>query len=176
MDYIQSCSTYRIGSSTNPSQTPTKEIWQTTKKILYGILQVESKWRKLNMGEVPWRRILQESMDTILLWRVILPRKKGTRVSTRYINRLERLVNIHNSLHPSTTQVKIYLTNAYLRYYDFKEDHLKLRKSWIRDLEDMKSKENGETKTAYTRASWPGRSNVEQVDASALKWGRSKHT
>ena len=90
----------------NPSQLPYKNIYdRLLLKIGDGILQAESKCRKLKTGKVPWRRLLQERMDTILLWRVLLSRKNGARVSTRYITILERRVNIHNSLRPSIVKV-----------------------------------------------------------------------
>ena len=91
------------------------------------ILQTESKWRKLKMGEVPWSRLLQESMDTILLCRVVLSRKKGSRISTRYITRLKIWFTIHNSLHPYIVQVENHLTIAYRRYHELKKDALNLR-------------------------------------------------
>ena len=43
-------------------------------------------------------------------------KKQVARFSTRYINRLERRVNIHNSLHPSVVKVENHLTIAYRRY------------------------------------------------------------
>ena len=64
------------------------------------------------MGEVPWIRILQERMDTILLWRVIISRVKVSRVGTNYITRLGIWVNIHNSLHPSIVKDENHLTVA----------------------------------------------------------------
>ena len=58
------------------------------------ILQAEKACRKLHMGEVPWSKTLQAAMDTITLWKVVLSRNKGTRVSTRYIRRLKKTFHI----------------------------------------------------------------------------------
>ena len=41
---------------------------------------------------------------------------KGAQVITSYITRLERRVNIHNSLHPSIVQVENHLTITYHHY------------------------------------------------------------
>ena len=112
-------------------------------KIRDGILQSKLKFQKFKMREVPWIRILQEIMDTILIFRVVLSRKKGSRVSTRYINILEIWVNIQNSLYPSIVQVENYLTNSYCRYYEFKDDSLNQIKSWLSYLTALKAKENG---------------------------------
>ena len=95
------------------------------------------------MGEVLWSRILQESMDIILLLRVLLSRKKLARFSNRYITRLKRRVDIQKSLHPSILQVKNHLTNAYCWYYKFKKYALNLIDSWIRYFADQKAKEKG---------------------------------
>ena len=48
-------------------------------------------------------------------------RKKGARVSTRYIIRLERRVNIHNYLHPYILKVENHLTSDYLWHYKLKK-------------------------------------------------------
>ena len=56
----------------------------------------------------------------------ILIKKKRASVSTRYITRLERRVNIHNYLHPSIVQVENHLTIDYRRYCELKKDALKL--------------------------------------------------
>ena len=120
MDYIQISSNYRKFCTIKPSQPPYKQNMTDCKNIRDGILQAESKFLKLNMGEVPWSRLLQECMGVILLWRVILSRKKLAIVSTWYITILERRVNIHNSLQPSIVQVENCLTNAYHQYYELK--------------------------------------------------------
>ena len=112
MAYIRSSYPYSKVCSVYHNNPPTKTILQSTKTIQDGILQAELKYQKLKMRKVPWSRLLQESMDPILICRVILSRKKGARVSTRYITRLEIRVIIHKSLHPSIVQVKNYLTNA----------------------------------------------------------------
>ena len=65
-------------------------------------------------------------MNIILLYRVFLSRKKIALVSTRYITRLERRINIHNSLHPSIVQVENHLNVAYRQYYELKKDALNL--------------------------------------------------
>ena len=48
-------------------------------------------------------------------------KKKVSRVSNRYINRLEIRVNINNYLHPSILQLENHLTIAYCRYYEIKK-------------------------------------------------------
>ena len=113
------------------------------RKRLEGLRKADRGCRKLKMGEVAWSRTLQEAMDTIQLWKVVLSRKRGTRVSTRFISRLERRVDIVNSLHNSQTQVRIKLKEAYTRYYELKKDADKLREDWLQDLAAIQAKEQG---------------------------------
>lgn len=108
-----------------------------------GIFHAEQHCRSLKMGEVPWSRVLQESMDTIKLWSVVLSRKKGTRVSTRYISRLEQKVHIKDSLQHPLPQVTRLLTQAYHRYYELKKNAAQLRESWLKDLAALKAKHHG---------------------------------
>ena len=42
------------------------------------------------MGEVPWSMTLQSARDNIELWSNVVSRKKGTKVSTKHISRLEK--------------------------------------------------------------------------------------
>ena len=127
---------------------PFDKTMQSRYELLYnkrkeGMLQAERTCRKLKMGEVAWSRTLQSSMDTIQLWRTVLSRKNGTRVSTRFISRLERRVSISDSLRNSKATVKTYLDKAYKHYFELKKDADNLRESWLRDLAAIKANEDG---------------------------------
>ena len=103
------------------------------------------------MGEVPWSRTLQTSMDCIQLRRTVLSRKSGTRVSTRFISRLEGRNNITNSLRYTKVQVKTKLNLAYKNYYELKKNASQLRKRWLKDLAAIKAQKDGsDQETVYT--------------------------
>ena len=90
-------------------------------------------------------------MDTNQLWRTVLSRKNGTRVSTRFISRLERRNSIINSLHYTKQQVKLNLNQAYKKYYVLKKDAANLRETWLKDLAAMKAQQDGgDQDTIYT--------------------------
>lgn len=108
-----------------------------------GIQYGDRRCRKLKKGEVPWSRTLQNAMDHIALWKAVISRKSGTRVSTRFISRLEKAVKTPNSLKISKKEAKDKLTQAYKRYYELKKDADELRDSWLRDLAAIKAHESG---------------------------------
>ena len=108
-----------------------------------GLKAAERQCRKLKMGGIPWSRTLQLAMDTICLWKAVLSRKQGTRVSTRFITRLEKQVNIRNSPHCSLIKASDNLHEAYKKYYALKKDADQLRETWLRDLAAIKARDEG---------------------------------
>ena len=77
-------------------------IWNAELKQEYDIIRLlrrqgielaDSKCRKLNMGEVPWSMTLQAARDNIELWTNVVSQKRGTKVSTKFISRLEKATN-----------------------------------------------------------------------------------
>ena len=82
-------------------------------------------------------------MDEIGLWKVVISRKRGTCVSTRYISRLEKRVYVTNSLRNSLSQTNEHLKDACARYYALKKDVDDLRESWLKDLAAIREKEKG---------------------------------
>ena len=83
------------------------------------------------------------AMDTIALWKAVVSRKHGTRVSTRFITRLENKADIKRSLRCSLAKALQNLKEAYQRYYSLKKDADDLRKSWLKDLAAIQSKKTG---------------------------------
>ena len=127
--------------------TPTPSIIRRYNALrqerIKAILYADKKCRKLKMGEVPWSRTLQKAMDTIALWKAVISRKRGTRVSTRFISRLEKHADVENSLRGTLIQAQQYMKQAISRYYTLKKDADSLRESWLRDLAAIKAKEKG---------------------------------
>ena len=79
--------------------------YRLLKKSQDQILQAELKCQKIEDGggplyQAPTREhVYHPTMESLPI------KKKVARVSTRYINKLERRVNIYNYLHPSFVQV-----------------------------------------------------------------------
>ena len=91
------------------------------------ILKSDKTCRKLWMGEVPWSRTLQFSRTKIHLWTVVQSQKKGTKVSTRFISRLEKQAKITNSLQHTLPEIMTLLCEEYKRYYELKKIAHQLR-------------------------------------------------
>lgn len=107
------------------------------------ICHADLKCRKLHMGEVPWSLTLQACRDEITLWHAVMSRKKGTKVSTRFITRLEKRTKTRNSLQYTLQETSKILTETYRRYYALRKDAHNLRDSWLQDLAALKAKEEG---------------------------------
>ena len=116
---------------------------------LQGIKLADSKCRKLNMGEVPWSMTLQAARDTIELWSNMVSRKRGTKVSTRYISRLEKTTGINHALQINLQEASTRLTESYKRYYELKLIAHELRESWLMELAAIKAKEYGGDQFTY---------------------------
>ena len=108
-----------------------------------GIQLADSKCRKLHMGEVPWSMTLQSARDEIELWTNVVSRKRGTKVSTRFISRLEKTVGISHSLQISMQEANTRLQESYKRYYELKLVAQELRESWLMELAAIKAKTIG---------------------------------
>ena len=108
-----------------------------------GIELADSKCRKLNMGEVPWSMTLQSARDNIELWNNVVSRKRGTKVSTRFISRLEKATNTPHSLQVTLQEATTRLKECYQRYYELKAVAHELRESWLMELAAIKTKEIG---------------------------------
>lgn len=108
-----------------------------------GIKLADDKCRKLCMGEVPWSATLQLARTEIELWLNVVSRKKGTKVSTKYITRLENYVGIPHALQITLQQAIDNLKDSYGRYYELKKQATQLRESWLMDLAALKAKELG---------------------------------
>ena len=108
-----------------------------------GIELADFKCRKLRMGEVPWSMTLQETRDTIELWTNVISRKNGTKVSTRYISRLEKITKIPHALQVTLQEAAKRLEESYKRYYNLKTIAWELRESWLMELAAIKAKQYG---------------------------------
>ena len=114
-----------------------------------GIQLADRKCRKLNMGEVPWSMTLQRARDEIELWLNVVVRKRGSKVNTKYISRLERKVGIFHTLQHSLQDASDRLQEGYTRYYELKAIASELRESWLMELAAIKAKELGGNQHQY---------------------------
>ena len=73
------------------------------------------------MGGEEYSPKMQHQRDRISLWTAVLSKKKGNRVSTRLITRLEKRTSTSNTLQYSIQQIKTELTDAYAQYKAIKK-------------------------------------------------------
>ncbi len=114
-----------------------------------GIETADKKCRKLKMGEVPWSRTIQIARDEISLWKAVVLRKRGKKINTRLISRLEKRTSTSHSLHITLGEAEIRLKESYKSYYELKKDANSLRESWLQDLAATKSKESKTNQQVY---------------------------
>ena len=86
------------------------------------------------MGEALWSRALQSIRDEILLWSKALAKKKGVRVSSRFLGRLENKSKTRQAMKYSINAIKKFKHDAHKRYYFMKKQASQLRESWLLDL------------------------------------------
>jgi hypothetical protein len=130
--------------------------------------QVEEGLRKLKMGGIPWSPKLQVFRNEIELWRMIVRRRKGIKVSTsrirRFIKKTGLVLAFTYDLDSSQEQVKLAYKAYKLAKKDasmWREDHLESLAKAKADL-GTESHSNRETTTSsqecqtYERKIEPG--------------------
>ena len=116
---------------------------------ILGIQKADKQCRKIFMGEVPWSTTLQIARNEIQLWANVVARKKGMKVNTRFISRLEKKANISHALRCTLLISVLRRQEAYKRYYLLKKNATELRESWLMDLAALKAKASGGDHTTY---------------------------
>jgi hypothetical protein len=108
--------------------------------------KVESGIRKLNMGGIPWSPKLQPYRDTIELWKMIIRKRKGLKISVKRIRRFMSKTRIRDALSSDLEQAEILLKEAGKAYKE-------ARKSagvWRNDFLDNLAKAKAEKKRTET--------------------------
>ena len=124
-----------------------KEYELLDKQRISCALEAERKCRKFKTGGVEYSPKMQHQRDRITLWRAVLSRKNGKRVHTRFITRLEKRINVSNSLSYSIEQIREELTDAFQLYKDIKNNgkDSSLRDEWYDQLAEANAQANNTT-------------------------------
>ena len=108
-----------------------------------GIIEAESKCRKLRMGAVPYSEDFRMASKKIELWRAVESKKKGCKYSMSKLRRLETSLKIHNCLSLPAEEIKHHLQESYKEYWKVKKDAKKHRLHYLeRKAQDI-ADENG---------------------------------
>jgi hypothetical protein len=104
---------------------------------------IESGIRKLTMGGIPWSPKLQPYRDTIELWKMILRKRKGMKISLKQIRRFMYKTRIRDALSNDLEQVVILLKDACKSYKAAKKLASLWRNDFLDNLAQAKAEKNG---------------------------------
>jgi hypothetical protein len=105
--------------------------------------KIQSKIRKLNMGEVPWSPKLQPYRDSIELWKMIKRKRKGMKVSVKRIRRFMGKTNIRDALTCDLELAETYLKQAVKAYNIAKQSADLWRNDFLENLAKAKADKKG---------------------------------
>ena len=98
------------------------------------ILKAERHCRKLKTGNIEFSPTIQHQRNLIRFWKLILKRKQGQKIDTKYLTRWEKRLHITNSFSTPLSEVKHNLNSASKKYKLLKKEHSSLRDEWIEQL------------------------------------------
>jgi hypothetical protein len=104
---------------------------------------VEAKIRKLNMGEVPWSPKLQVFRETIELWKMIIRKRKGLKISVKRIRRYMSKTGIVDALTNDLEQVEMLLKRAEKSYKEARKSAGVWRNDFLDNLAKAKAEKKG---------------------------------
>lgn len=133
-DLHKRASELRKASKGNWSPEYAEEYESLDRIKVEAMLASERKCKRLRVGKVPFSPEVQSVRNEIRLWQVVLSRKKGSRVSTRYISKLERKAKKDSSLSHTTQQVAEKLRQAFMCYKTLKKKAILIREEWLKGL------------------------------------------
>ena len=111
-----------------------------------GMFQAERQCRQLFHGAIPWSPEFATARARVKYWQIQLKRSQGRKINTRSLIRLERRLNIPDTL-PSSREIKAALQIAKHRYREAKINGRKNRNNFLESLALAKAA-NDEDKAA----------------------------
>ena len=115
-----------------------------------GMKWAEEKCRKYRGGGVPWSPEVEASRREVMLVEALITRRKGQKVGSRYIRRMEKRlkVNFHRM---SLDQLRRQLRKSTAKYRQNKGKAEPLRKSFMKDLADARAANNNTSQATELR-------------------------
>ena len=115
-----------------------------------GMLWAEKKCRKYRGGGVPWSPEVEASRREVLLVEALITRRKGQKVSSRYIRRMEKRLKVQFH-HMSLDQLRRQLRKSTAKYRQHKGQAEPLRQSFMKELADARAAANNTTQATELR-------------------------
>ena len=163
------------------SQTAQSTGWSPQLTIEYNHLHslntkirfsVEQKIRKLRMGAIPWSPTLQQHINAITMWRLLIKRKQNKHYPKRKLRRLLKHQAITDAFDLSLDSLKQQLTDAWAAYKTVKNEAVSLRQEFLQDLAQRKASVSGLSVETELRKlkhiQWQKRTSTH------IKWMRDK--
>ena len=147
-----------------------KEYERLDRLRVHSMLLAERTCRKFKVGGVEFSPKLQYQRDRINLWKNVLSKKQGSKVSLSLLTRLEKKVGVSNTLAYSIQEIKNQLSDAYSTYKQLKKpaNGADLRDEWFENLAAAKAAAN---KTSLATELKQQRQKEKQRQAfRAIRW------
>ena len=160
-------------SCSNPMTESEIELYEKLDRILVSAFQYANKrCRKLRMGSVPSSDDLTLAGMHIRLWRNVIRKKVGCKISSKLIQRIANECGISCPMQKSLTEAINLRADAWRNYYSAKSDAFNLRENKLDLLAELIAEKEGEDKATVIRK----RKLVEEIRYShrRIKVARGK--
>ena len=119
----------------NPLTTQQQHEYERLDRLrIKCLLQAEKKCRKLKTGAIDYSPTIQLQRDSLRFWKLILKRRKGQKIDTKYLSRLERRLNLSHTFQTPLNVIHQNIKDAHRQYAILKKTHSSLRDEWIEQL------------------------------------------
>jgi hypothetical protein len=109
--------------------------WERIDRLrVAGMKMAEKNCRRLQMGGVPWSPRVQECLQVIQVWHLIVKRRLGLPVSGSLLRRKITQTHLTSALDAPLDVAKARLSDAYREYKKVKKDADNLRITWMESL------------------------------------------
>ena len=98
------------------------------------LLKAEKTCRKLKTGNIEFSPTVQRQRNLLRFWKLILKRKKGHKIDTKYLTRWEKKLQLSNTFQTTTSEILHNIRTAAASYKCLKREHSTLRDEWIEQL------------------------------------------
>ena len=105
------------------------------------MLKAESKCRRLKTGNIDFSPVVQHQRDLYRFWSLILKRKQGKKIDTKYLSRWEKKLHLQHTFSTSISNIKLNIASAKSQYMHLKKHHSSLRDEWLEQLAAAKAQQ-----------------------------------
>ena len=159
----------------NPMTCEQIEHYEKLDRIMVSAFHYANKrCRKLRMGAIPSSEELTNAGTHIQLWRNVIRKKVGCKISSKLIQRLACDCDVNSPMSTTLQEAILLRSEAWKNYYQAKDDAYELRENKLDTLAEIIAEQEGEEKATVIRK----RKLNEEVRYShrQIKYARGKHS